>query len=124
MANNLNHCILIGDATSEPDVQSADDRQLVVRFTLVTDRLTGSDGATDCHQIVCRGQQAETALDFVTKGRKLQVVGEVTYRTCSIGFGEVARTAEILAHRIAPLRPGPELCSPAGLSLHEEEVAA
>ena len=124
MVNTFNQCILIGAATNEPDIEFLHDRELVVRFTLLTDRLTGSDGATDCHQIVCHGKQAETALDFVTKGRTLQVVGQLTYRAWSIDLGEVARTAEILADRIAPLTPGPALCPRAGLSLHEEEIAA
>lgn len=123
MANSLNHCILIGDVPNAPDIECIGDRELVVRFTLVTERLNG-DGATDSHCIVCRGQQAEIALDHVRTGKKLQIVGEIAYNASYIGFGQVARTAEILAHRIEPLRPEPTLCALAPRRIEQESVAA
>ena len=123
MANSLNHCILIGDVFGEPDIECAGNRELVVRFTLLTENLNPGE-ASDRHQIVCHGHQAEAALDCARAGHKLEVVGEITYRASYVGFGESARMAEIVAHRIELLRSGPALDSAQPALLHQEQVAA
>ena len=82
----VNKVILIGNLGRDPEVRTTPNGQTVASFTLATSRKwKDKDGnrqeQTEWHNIVVWGRQAETAGQYLTKGKQLYVEGRLQTRS-------------------------------------------
>jgi single-strand DNA-binding protein len=82
----VNKVILIGNLGRDPEVRTTPNGQTVASFTLATSRKwKDKDGnrqeQTEWHNIVVWGRSAETAGQYLTKGKQLYVEGRLQTRS-------------------------------------------
>lgn len=78
----LNKVQLIGNLGDDPKVQITNGGKVLATFSLATnrrwkDREGNPQEATEWHRIVCWGQRAKIAEEYLTKGRQLFVEGRL-----------------------------------------------
>lgn len=96
----VNKVILIGNVGQEPKVKDLDNGNKIVNFSLATsERYTNRDGEkieeTEWHNCVCFGKQADIAAQYVEKGKKLYVEGQLKTRSWEDGEGVTKYKTEI-----------------------------
>jgi single-strand DNA-binding protein len=102
----VNKAIVIGNLGADPQVRALPSGQNVANLSLATnERFTDRNGdpqqRTEWHRIVAFGRLAETCGQYLSKGRRVFVVGRLTTRQYEAkdGSGKRYRT-EIIARRI------------------------
>lgn len=105
MSPSVNLVQLIGRLGREPDIRYTESGQCRTRFRLATDRpgKTGADPEADWHQVVCWGQVAEFAGEFLTTGRLVYVAGRLSYGSYEGRDGQTRHTVEVVAREVVPL---------------------
>ncbi len=78
----INKAIVVGNLGRDPEVRSTPSGQSVAKFSVATTRKwTSKDGerqeATEWHNIVCWGRQAEIAGQYLHKGKQVYVEGRL-----------------------------------------------
>lgn len=111
MAKSFNQAIVMGNLTRDPELRSTPTGQQVVSFAVATNR-TWQDAsgekkeAVEFHEIVAWGKLAELANQYLSKGRKVMVVGRLQTQSWEKD-GVKQRRTEIVASDINFLdRPG------------------
>ena len=82
----INKTILVGNLGRDPEVRSTTSGIPVTNFSLATNRRwKNRDGerqeATEWHNIVCFGRQAEVAGQYLARGRQVYVEGRLQTRS-------------------------------------------
>ncbi|MCP3960775.1 MAG: single-stranded DNA-binding protein [bacterium] len=82
----INKAILVGNLGSDPVLRSTSTGTPVASFSLATHhRWRGRDGnrqeATEWHNVVCFGRQAEVARQYLRRGRQVYVEGRIQTRS-------------------------------------------
>src|SRR5208282_4566543 len=112
----VNKAIVIGNLGMDPQVRALPSGQNVANLSLATnerftDRNDDPQQRTEWHRIVAFGRLAETCGQYLSKGRRVYVVGRLTTRRYEAkdGSGKRYRT-EIIARQIRFLdgRPAAE----------------
>lgn len=85
MSFSKNTAILIGRLGQDPESSYLPGGDLVVRLSLATskkwkDKSGGQKEKTEWHQISCWGKLGESALQYLRKGDRVFVEGEIQYR--------------------------------------------
>ncbi len=108
----MNKVFLIGNVGGEPDVHTFEDGGAVANLSLATTKRgyklqngTEVPDRTDWHRVVLKGNAAKAAGQYVHKGDRLCVVGELAYREYEDKNGQKVRTTEIVAHEMEMLSP-------------------
>lgn len=97
----LNHIVLMGRLTRDPELRRTQSGTAVASFTLACDRDFGGDNkATDFVDIVAWRQTAEFACNYFTKGRMAVVEGRLQLRDWTDKDGNKRRNAEVVANSI------------------------
>ena len=111
MAKSFNQAIVMGNLTRDPELRTTPSGQSVVSFAVATNR-TWVDGsgerkeAVEYHEIVAWGKLGELANQYLSKGRKVMVVGRLQTQSWEKDGVKRQRT-EIVASDINFLdRPG------------------
>ena len=102
----MNHTYLIGNLTRDPDVRSTNAGIKVCNFTIAVNRRMKSNGEqqADFFNIVAWRQLAELCEKYLSKGKKVAVIGSIQTRTYE--KDGVKRTAwDILADEVEFLSP-------------------
>lgn len=78
----INKAIVVGNLGRDPEIRSTPSGQSIAKFSVATTRKwTGKDGvrqeATEWHNIVCWGRQAEIAGQYLHKGKQVYVEGRL-----------------------------------------------
>lgn len=82
MAKSFNQAIVMGNLTRDPELRSTPSGQQVASFAVATNR-TWMDGsgerkeAVEYHEIVAWGKLGELAAQYLSKGRKVMVIGRL-----------------------------------------------
>lgn len=82
MAKSFNQAIIMGNLTRDPELRSTPSGQQVASFAVATNR-TWNDAsgerkeAVEYHEIVAWGKLGELAGQYLSKGRKVMVVGRL-----------------------------------------------
>lgn len=102
---NLNKVFLLGRLTADPQLRSTASGQQVASFAVATNRVWNDKSgqkqeATEFHNIVVWGRQAEIASRFLGKGSLVLVEGRLQTRTWDDREGQKRKTTEIVADRI------------------------
>ncbi len=101
----VNKAILIGNLGKDPELRYTPGGQAVASFSLATsEKWRDKDGVmqdrTEWHNIVVWGRQAETAKEYLTKGRQIYVEGRIQTRSWDDKDGNKRNTTEIVAQSI------------------------
>lgn len=106
---NLNHAQVLGNLTRDGEMRYTPNGQAVLNFSVATNRRwknkDGSDGeATEFHNIVVWGKQAENVGPMLKKGEPVLVEGRLQTRSWE-GQDSVKRyRTEIIADNVIVLR--------------------
>jgi len=104
----MNKITLIGNLTHDPEVRSTPNGITVASFTIAVDRrFAGQDGKrpTDYFRIVAWRQLGETCAKFLSKGRKIAVIGELQARTYDDKKGTTRMSLDVQADEVEFLSP-------------------
>ncbi len=102
---NLNKVFILGRLTADPQLRSTPSGQQVGSFSVATNRMWNDkagqkQSATEYHNIVVWGRQAEVASKFLRKGGLVLVEGRMQTRAWDDAQGQKRKTTEIVAERI------------------------
>src|SRR5215218_5494894 len=86
MSRSLNRATLIGNLGADPEVRTIGTGNRVANFSLATSRAwKDADGTpherTDWHRIVVWGARVDVVEQYLKKGERVYVEGEIQYRS-------------------------------------------
>ena len=100
----LNHIVIMGRLTRDPELRRTGSGVAVASFTLAVDRdFSGKDGSekeTDYIDCVAWRQTGEFVSKYFTKGRMAVVSGRLQIRSWTDKDGNKRRTAEVVADNV------------------------
>ncbi len=99
----LNHIVLMGRLTRDPELRRTGSGIAVASFTLAVDRDYAAQGAekeTDFVDIVAWRSTAEFVSRYFTKGRMAVVSGRLQIRNWNDKEGNKRRSAEVVADNV------------------------
>ncbi len=100
----LNHIIIMGRLTRDPELRRTGSGVAVTSFTLAVDRdfspKDGSERETDFIDCVAWRQTGEFVSKYFTKGRMAVVAGRLQIRNWTDKDGNKRRTAEVIADNV------------------------
>lgn len=102
---NINKAIIVGRLTADPEQKALPSGQAVTTFSLATSRIWKDQSgaqkeASDFHNIVVFGRQAETAGQYLKKGQMASVEGRIQTRSWEGKDGQKRYRTEIVADRV------------------------
>ncbi len=102
MVKDFNQAIVLGNLTRDPELRYTPNGQAVASFAVATNR-AWNDAAGEkkedvqYHEIVVWGKLAELVSQYLTKGRKVMVVGRLQTRNWEAQDGTKRQKTEIVA---------------------------
>lgn len=99
----LNHIVLMGRLTRDPELRRTGSGVAVASFTLAVDRdyaAQGTERETDFVDIVAWRNTAEFVSKYFTKGRMAVVSGRLQIRNWQDKDGNKRRSAEVVADNV------------------------
>ena len=100
----LNHIVIMGRLTRDPELRRTGSGVAVASFTLAVDRdYSGKDGGekeTDFIDVVAWRQTGEFVSKYFTKGRMAVVSGRLQIRSWTDKDGNKRRSAEVVADNV------------------------
>ncbi|NLN82892.1 MAG: single-stranded DNA-binding protein [Firmicutes bacterium] len=105
----VNHIVLVGRLTRDPEMRYTPSGASVARFTLAVDRnRRGPDGEKQTDFIRCSiwNKQAEFVMNYVHKGRLVAVVGSLQINTVTQPDGTRRDYTEVSCYSIQALDRG------------------
>jgi single-strand DNA-binding protein len=104
----MNKITLIGNLTHDPDARSTPNGVTVCSFTIaVNRRFSNANGErpTDFFRINAWRQLGETCAKYLSKGRKVAVIGELQARTYEAKDGTTRMSLDVQADEVEFLSP-------------------
>lgn len=95
----LNHIVLMGRLTRDPELRHTQQGTAVASFSLAVDR-PGQNKVTDFIDIVAWRNTADFVATYFTKGRMAVVEGRLQIRDWTDRDGTKRRTAEVVADNV------------------------
>ena len=95
----MNKALIDGRLTRDPEVRYTTGNEVVARFTVAVDR-RGKDKGADFLPCVAFGKLAEFVERYITKGRKVIVIGRIQTGSYTNREGQKVYTTEIIADEI------------------------
>jgi len=97
----MNHIVLIGRLTRDPELRYTPNGVAVANFDLAVNRPTTNqqgERETDFIRIVAWQKQAELCANYLKKGRLVAVEGRLQIRNYETQDGQKRRVAEVVAN--------------------------
>ena len=104
----MNRITLIGNLTNDPEIRSTQTGKSVCTFTIAVNRKKVSEPQTDFFRINAWNGLADTCARFLTKGKKVAVVGELQARTYEDKQGKTRLSLDVSADEVEFLSPKEE----------------
>lgn len=104
----MNKIMLIGNLTRDPELRSTSSGVTVCSFTIAVNRRFAQQGGerqTDFFRINAWRQLGETCARYLTKGRKVAVIGELQARTYQGNDGATRMSLDVSADEVEFLSP-------------------
>ena len=104
----MNKITLIGNLTHDPEVRSTPNGVTVCSFTIAVNRRfanAGGERPTDFFRINAWRQLGETCARYLSKGRKVAVIGELQARTYEAKDGTTRMSLDVQADEVEFLSP-------------------
>ena len=101
----VNKVFIIGNLTRDPEAKALPSGMQVTQFSVATNRVFkdkngAKQEATDYHNIVVFGRQAETCAQYLKKGQTAFVEGRLQTRSWDDKDGKKQYRTEVLAERV------------------------
>lgn len=97
--------IIIGNLTNDPEIRSTQTGKNVCTFTIAVNRKKVSEPQTDFFRINAWNGLADTCARFLTKGKKVAVVGELQARIYEDKQGKTRLSLDVSADEVEFLSP-------------------
>ncbi len=104
----MNKTLMIGNLTKDPDARTTQAGKAVTSFTIAVNRRfrdKSGDPVTDFFTVVTWDKLAESCGRYLSKGKKVAVVGELQTRSCDAKDGSKRYVTEIVADEVEFLSP-------------------
>jgi single-strand DNA-binding protein len=109
MSFTVNKVILIGNIGQDPEIRYTQNGSAVANFRVATNKVWKKEGRkveeTEWHRIVAFGKLAEIVQEYMVKGNKVYVEGELRTRKWEDKDNVVRYTTEVHAVEIKKLNP-------------------
>ncbi|TCL71650.1 single-strand DNA-binding protein [Hydrogenispora ethanolica] len=105
----MNHIVLIGRLTRDPELRYTPSGTAVTNFDLAVDRPVPNqqgERETDFIRIIAWQKQAELCANYLKKGRLVAVEGRLQIRSYETQDGQKRRVAEVVANQVQFLDKG------------------
>lgn len=98
----MNKLTIIGNLTSDPELRTTTSGKNVCRFTVAVNRprRNGEDQGADFFWVSAWNERGESCAKYLTKGKKVAVVGSVSVRAYSAKNGDPAASMEVKAEEV------------------------
>jgi len=100
MAGSVNKVILIGNVGRDPESKTTQSGTPLVTFSIATTYGAGDNRQTEWHKVVCWSKLAETAEQYVRKGRKVYIEGRIQSQKYTGKDGVERVSYDIIANQI------------------------
>jgi len=102
MAKDFNQAIVMGNLTRDPELRTTPGGQSVASFSVATNRSWQDPSgekkdSVEFHDIVAWGKLGELVSNYLSKGRKVLVVGRLQTRSWDAQDGSKRQKTEIVA---------------------------
>lgn len=106
----MNSLTIIGNATRDPELRTTASGKNVCTFTVAVNRRKKVEGQPDADffRVSAWDQLGEVCQKYITKGKKVCVIGSVGVHTYTNQKGETVANLEVLAREVEFLSPRPE----------------
>lgn len=104
----MNHLIIIGNLTGDPELRTTSGGQEVCNFTVAVNRRktqNNQEPGADFFRVAAWGEKGKVCKQYLDKGRKVSVVGSVSCRAYKTNSGEPGASLEVKADEIEFLSP-------------------
>ena len=104
----MNKITLIGNLTHDPEVRSTPNGVTVCTFNIAVNRRfapQGGEKVTDFFRINAWRQLGDTCAKYLSKGRKVAVIGELQARTYEAKDGTTRMSLDVSADEVEFLSP-------------------
>ena len=118
MARGVNKVILIGVLGKDVESRVAASGNAICNFTMATskswlDKASGQkQEKTEWHQITAFGKTAEACGQYLSKGKKVYLEGEINYEKYTDKAGVEKYSTKIIAEKVEFLSPREESSAP------------
>jgi len=110
MSWDINHVVLVGRLTKDPELTYTQSGAAVCRFSIAVNRSSGSssdsEGNTNFFNIVAWNKTAEICNQYLSKGRQVAIDGRLQQRRWEGSDGIKRNTVEIVANTVQFFGPG------------------
>jgi len=107
----FNQVILIGNLTADPELRDAGSTK-VCQMRIATNKVRIVDGEkkeyAQFHTVIAWDKQGETCAQYLQKGRKVHIVGELQHRQWDKDDGTKGYATEVRAFEVNFLDKGPD----------------
>lgn len=129
MARDFNQAIIMGNLTRDPELRTTPNGQSVASFAVATNRSWNDPSgerkdAVEYHDVVAWGKLAELVSNYLSKGRKVLVVGRLQTRNWEAQDGSKRQRTEIVAtdiHFVDRVGEGTDTSTPSDKSIPKTE---
>ena len=105
----MNRLTIIGNLTKDPETRQTGNGKSVCNFTLAVSRREKDENGqnkADFFRVAAWGQMGENCQKYLTKGRKVAVVGTVSVRPYTDKDGKPAASMDVFAQEVEFLGSG------------------
>ena len=110
----MNKLIIIGNVSNIPELRTTPNGKTVCNFNLAVNRRKRVEGQPDADffRVSAWGELGDVCQKYLTKGKKVCVVGTVGCRAYTNSKGEAAASLEVMANEVEFLSPRQEQTEP------------
>lgn len=112
----MNRVVIIGRITADPEMRSTPNGKTVTNFTVAVSR-KGDKDKTDFFRCAAWGKTGEVCGQYLSKGKKVCVVGEVSARAYTDKQGEAKASLEVFVTEVEFLSPRSEEREPVSTAM-------
>ena len=108
----MNKLFIIGNVCNVPEMRTTPTGKTVCNFSVAVNRRRANpDGSHDADffRVSAWGELGENCMKYLTKGKKVSVVGQVGVHAFTTQRGEAAANLEVLANEVEFLSPREEI---------------
>ena len=101
MARTINKVELLGRVGTEPEMSYTPNGTALTKLRLATDRYRkDAEDATDWHNVVAWGKQAEAVNEYIGKGQRIYVAGRLVQNSWEGDDGQRRHRTEVHASEV------------------------
>ena len=122
----MNKLTIIGNCTKDPEMRTTTTGKNVCTFTVAVNKRKKVEGQPDAEffRVSAWDQLGENCAKYLTKGKKVAVIGPVTVHAYANAKGEAAANLEVLANEVEFLSPRQEQAEsvPVSVPVRDEQT--